>query len=100
MNFSKFFIDRPIFAGVLSLLILIAGLIALRALPIAEYPEVVPPVAPVEPPGPPLSSPGRLVLVVLVEVVVVLACSVVVVAGASVVPTEATSVDLPDRLRA
>jgi len=43
MNPSKFFIDRPIFAGVLSLLILIAGVIALRVLPIAEYPEVVPP---------------------------------------------------------
>jgi multidrug efflux pump len=43
MNLSKFFIDRPIFAGVLSLLMLIAGLIALRALPISEYPEVVPP---------------------------------------------------------
>jgi multidrug efflux pump len=39
MNLSKFFIDRPIFAGVLSLLILIA----LRVLPVAEYPEVVPP---------------------------------------------------------
>src|SRR5258705_2854956 len=45
MNLSKFFIDRPIFAGVLSLLILISGLIALRFLPIAEYPEVVPPAA-------------------------------------------------------
>src|SRR5438105_9709305 len=43
MNLSKFFIDRPIFAGVLSLLILLAGLIAPRSLPIAEYPEVVPP---------------------------------------------------------
>ncbi|TLZ44579.1 MAG: efflux RND transporter permease subunit, partial [Gammaproteobacteria bacterium] len=43
MNLSRFFIDRPIFAGVLSLLILLAGLIALRSLPIAEYPEVVPP---------------------------------------------------------
>jgi multidrug efflux pump len=43
MNLSKFFIDRPIFAGVLSLLILISGLIALRFLPVAEYPEVVPP---------------------------------------------------------
>jgi multidrug efflux pump len=43
MNLSKFFIDRPIFAGVLSLLILISGLLALRALPISEYPEVVPP---------------------------------------------------------
>ncbi|HEY1229840.1 MAG TPA: efflux RND transporter permease subunit, partial [Ramlibacter sp.] len=43
MNFSKFFIDRPIFAGVLSVLIFLAGLIALRGLPISEYPEVVPP---------------------------------------------------------
>ena len=43
MNLSRFFIDRPIFAGVLSLLIFLAGLIALRFLPISEYPEVVPP---------------------------------------------------------
>src|SRR5690349_5313544 len=43
MDLSKFFIDRPIFAGVLSLLMLIAGLIALRGLPISEYPEVAPP---------------------------------------------------------
>ena len=43
MNLSKFFIDRPIFAGVLSLLIFLAGAIALRFLPISEYPEVVPP---------------------------------------------------------
>jgi multidrug efflux pump len=43
MNISRFFIDRPIFAGVLSLLIFIGGLLAIRALPIAEYPEVVPP---------------------------------------------------------
>ncbi|HTB63757.1 MAG TPA: efflux RND transporter permease subunit [Opitutales bacterium] len=43
MNISKFFIDRPIFAGVLSSLILIGGLIAMQNLPISEYPEVVPP---------------------------------------------------------
>jgi multidrug efflux pump len=43
MNLSKFFIDRPIFAGVLSLLTFIAGLIAVGGLPISEYPEVVPP---------------------------------------------------------
>ncbi|WP_439855458.1 efflux RND transporter permease subunit [Pseudomonas yamanorum] len=43
MNFSKFFISRPIFAAVLSLLILIAGAISLFQLPISEYPEVVPP---------------------------------------------------------
>ncbi len=43
MNLSKFFIDRPIFAGVLSLLIFLSGLIAVRTLPISEYPDVVPP---------------------------------------------------------
>ena len=43
MNLSKFFIDRPVFAGVLSVLIFVSGLLALRALPISEYPEVVPP---------------------------------------------------------
>ena len=43
MKFSEFFISRPIFAGVLSALILLAGLIALPLLPISEYPEVVPP---------------------------------------------------------
>ena len=43
MNFSQFFIQRPIFAAVLSLLILIGGGISLFQLPISEYPEVVPP---------------------------------------------------------
>jgi multidrug efflux pump len=43
MNFSRFFIDRPIFAGVLSTLIFVAGLLSLPALPISEYPEVAPP---------------------------------------------------------
>ena len=43
MTLSKFFIDRPIFAGVISTIILLAGLIAIPLLPISEYPEVVPP---------------------------------------------------------
>ena len=43
MNFSHFFINRPIFASVLSLLILIGGSISLFQLPVSEYPEVVPP---------------------------------------------------------
>ncbi len=43
MNLSKFFIDRPIFAGVVSVLIFVTGLIALTAMPISEYPEVIPP---------------------------------------------------------
>ena len=42
--FSRFFIDRPIFAAVLSIFIVIAGLAAMRALPIAQYPEIAPPV--------------------------------------------------------
>lgn len=43
MNLSKFFIDRPIFAGVSSIIIFLAGLISIFQLPISEYPEVVPP---------------------------------------------------------
>src|SRR5215468_7607518 len=43
MKLSNFFIERPIFAGVISAFITIAGLIALFTLPISEYPEVVPP---------------------------------------------------------
>ena len=41
---SRFFIDRPIFAAVLSIFIVIAGLASMRALPIAQYPEIAPPV--------------------------------------------------------
>src|SRR5881397_1210277 len=43
MNISRFFIDRPIFAAVLSILILVAGVLALSKLPVSEYPDVVPP---------------------------------------------------------
>src|SRR5580693_6057889 len=43
MNFSHYFIKRPIFAGVLSIGIFVMGLLALFKLPISEYPEVVPP---------------------------------------------------------
>ena len=43
MRFSRFFVDRPIFAAVLSLVIVAAGAIALFQLPISEYPQVVPP---------------------------------------------------------
>jgi multidrug efflux pump len=40
---SKFFIDRPIFAAVISTIIVIAGLVAVRTLPIAQYPDITPP---------------------------------------------------------
>jgi len=43
VRFSRFFIDRPIFAVVLSLGVLAAGLISIFALPVSEYPEVAPP---------------------------------------------------------
>ncbi len=43
MPFSRFFIDRPIFATVLALIITVVGIIAQQALPIAEYPEIAPP---------------------------------------------------------
>jgi multidrug efflux pump len=41
--FARFFVDRPVFATVLSLVIVIVGLVALRMLPVAQYPEVCPP---------------------------------------------------------
>ncbi|PWV65560.1 efflux RND transporter permease subunit [Plasticicumulans acidivorans] len=40
---SRFFIERPIFASVLSIIIVLAGLAAMRALPIAQYPDIIPP---------------------------------------------------------
>ncbi|CAN5397831.1 efflux RND transporter permease subunit [soil metagenome] len=43
MKLSYFFIQRPVFAGVLSIIIFLIGLIAMWQLPISEYPEVVPP---------------------------------------------------------
>jgi multidrug efflux pump len=43
MNISRFFIDRPIFAAVLSIIIFVAGVLAIFKLPISEYPDVVPP---------------------------------------------------------
>ncbi len=43
MRFSRFFIDRPIFAAVVSIVIFVAGLISMFGLPVSEYPEVVPP---------------------------------------------------------
>src|SRR5262245_16559109 len=41
--FARFFIDRPVFATVISVVIVIVGLVALIRLPIAQYPEVAPP---------------------------------------------------------
>src|ERR671926_45000 len=43
MHFSHFFVDRPIFAAVISIVITLIGAIAYEALPIAQYPEVAPP---------------------------------------------------------
>src|SRR5437870_312484 len=43
MNVSHFFIDRPVFASVLAVVIVVAGAIAYFTLPVAQYPEVVPP---------------------------------------------------------
>ena len=44
--FSKFFINRPIFATVLALLIVVAGLVTLNILPVAQFPEITPPFIP------------------------------------------------------
>ena len=45
---SHFFIDRPIFASVLSIIIVVVGLVSLQALPIAQFPEITPPVVQIE----------------------------------------------------
>ena len=45
---SRFFIDRPIFAAVISVFFVLAGLAAMRSLPIAQYPEIAPPVVTVQ----------------------------------------------------
>ena len=41
--FSRFFIERPVFATVLAIIIVLAGLVSARALPVAQYPEIAPP---------------------------------------------------------
>ncbi len=43
MRLPQYFIDRPIFAGVISIVIVLVGILGYRALPVSEYPEVVPP---------------------------------------------------------
>ena len=44
-NLSSFFIDRPIFAAVISIILTIVGAISYFALPVSEYPEIAPPTA-------------------------------------------------------
>lgn len=41
--FSKFFIDRPIFATVLAIIMVLGGLMTLKSLPVAQYPDITPP---------------------------------------------------------
>src|SRR5215472_2112531 len=43
MRFSHFFVDRPIFAAVMSIIVTLVGYISYRALPVTEYPEIAPP---------------------------------------------------------
>ena len=40
---ARYFIDRPIFAWVIAIVIMLAGLLAIRALPVAQFPEIAPP---------------------------------------------------------
>ncbi len=44
----RFFIDRPIFASVLSIIIVVVGLMAMKSLPIAQFPEITPPVVQID----------------------------------------------------
>src|SRR5690348_905843 len=43
-NFSRFFIERPIFASVIAIIIALAGVIASQILPVAQYPDIAPPI--------------------------------------------------------
>src|SRR3546814_6534464 len=43
MKFGHFFVDRPIFASVVSIVVVIIGIIAFYQLPVSEYPEIAPP---------------------------------------------------------
>src|SRR5688572_20482333 len=43
MRFAHFFIDRPVFAAVLSIVTIIVGALAIRVMPVAQYPEIAPP---------------------------------------------------------
>src|ERR1700726_5291563 len=43
MRFSHFFVDRPIFASVISIIVTLVGFISFRALPVTEFPEIAPP---------------------------------------------------------
>ena len=45
---SHFFIDRPIFASVLSIVIVVVGLVALKALPVAQFPQITPPMVQID----------------------------------------------------
>jgi len=61
MNISHFFIDRPIFAAVLSIVTVVLGSLAYRSLPAAQYPDIVPPtiVVTASYPGAPPAPTGR-----------------------------------------
>src|SRR5690554_2287219 len=48
MNFSNFFISRPIFATVLAIILTLVGVVSMRVLPIEQYPSVVPPTVSVQ----------------------------------------------------
>lgn len=52
---AKFFIDRPIFAWVLAIIMMLAGALAIMSLPVAQYPTVAPPAVTIS-----ASYPGRM----------------------------------------
>ncbi|SUX53559.1 Multidrug resistance protein MdtF [Chromobacterium vaccinii] len=64
---ARFFIDRPVFAWVLAIVIMLAGLFALRALPVSQYPDIAPPTVMVS-----ASYPGASAQVVETSVIQVL----------------------------
>lgn len=58
--FSRFFVRRPVFAWVIAILIMLAGVLAIQTLPVAQYPDVAPPAVKSRPPIPgPLRKPWK-----------------------------------------
>ena len=41
--FPRFFIDRPVFSGVIAIIIMLAGILSISTLPVSQYPQIAPP---------------------------------------------------------
>ena len=93
MSFPHFFIGRPVFAAVLSIVIVLVGSIALITLPVAQYPEIVPPTIQVS-----TSYPGANAQVVAETVALAVAAAPVVAVVAATAGVVYAVAKIADRL--